>query len=158
MTEPGIKHNLKDLDNFVNALSKDFTVRVGILGKKAAQDHGGLTNAQVGAVHEFGSYKRHIPARSFLRVPLFQKQQDIIKQVGKNALAFLSKGDFQSVFLQLGVACVGVITDAFQSGGFGAWKKLKPATIRRKIQKNPQPLIDTRQLSRSITYDFARKK
>ena len=148
---PEVKHNLGKLDDFVKGLSKHYIVKVGIIGSDGSEDHGGVNNAEIGAVHEFGSYDRTIPKRSFLRMPLFQRTEAILDYVKRHSLEALSMGNFKQVFKNLGIACENVIDQAFESSGFGSWKKLKPQTIRRKISNNPMPLVNTEQLRRSIS-------
>lgn len=91
---------LKNLRNVMKAAGQKYSIRVGIIGEKAAEKHPGtnLTNAQLGAVHEFGAdipvtdkmraYLHHngihlkketthirIPMRSFLRDTLLNNPQ-----------------------------------------------------------------------------------
>ena len=90
--------DLKKLDEWILAMNRRISIRVGIIGKEAGETHPGteLTNAQLGAVHEFGAkinvtdkmrkylhakglhLKKEtttitIPARSFLREPIMGK-------------------------------------------------------------------------------------
>lgn len=89
------KHTLKALTNLMKDLNEKYSIRVGILGKKAYQKHPHtkLTYSELGAIHEYGAtiqvtekmrnYLRSIgiylksetttiviPTRSFLRMPL----------------------------------------------------------------------------------------
>ena len=89
---------IQALRNLMEDLGEKYSIRVGIIGQQAAQKHRDtdLTNAELGAIHEFGAsmiptekqkgYFWHrwgiqksnkqinIPTRSFLRVPLLSKQ------------------------------------------------------------------------------------
>lgn len=109
----------------------------------------GLTNADLAAVHELGSISRGIPARSFLRMPLHQKTEEIMKEARKGADKLLATGQMVKLLTRLGISCENAVQRAFASGGFGLWKALKAATIRRK--HSSRELIDTAQLRRSIT-------
>lgn len=53
--------NIANLEKLLNAFDKKISVRVGIIGDKAYQIHegSGLTNAELGAVHEFGATINH---------------------------------------------------------------------------------------------------
>ena len=53
--------DLKKFDEYINALGKSYSVRVGIIGKVAREIHEGtdLTNAELGAAHEFGATINH---------------------------------------------------------------------------------------------------
>lgn len=91
--------NFKALDDLIKAFDRKISVKVGIIGKEAGQKHpdSDLTNAELGAVHEFGAdieitakmrrylasqgiylnkwtYNVVIPTRSFLRMPLMSSE------------------------------------------------------------------------------------
>ena len=48
--------NFKALDEWMKALDRKISIKVGIIGKEAGQKHpdSDLTNAELGAIHEFG--------------------------------------------------------------------------------------------------------
>ncbi len=109
-----VRVNLGGLDELLDSLNKKYSVKVGIIGEHATQKHpdSDLTNAELGAVHEFGAtinatekmrgffwhkwgiHKSNnpvvIPTRSFLRMPLLtaEGRKAIIKKVIE-----ASKGD-----------------------------------------------------------------
>lgn len=88
----------KRLDNLMKDLGQNFSIRIGIIGDKAYQNHPhtDLTMAELGAIHEFGAtigvtdkmrgwfwhnaevHKSNrpviIPTRSFLRMPLLSSE------------------------------------------------------------------------------------
>lgn len=147
-----IKSDFKNLDKFVKLLSTNYAVQVGILGKKTnREDSDGQTNADIGFIHEFGQPSNGIPRRSFIRMPLQYKSEEILKEVkDAGALKKIAKGDFLAVLSDLGIACVGAIHNAFETAGFGSWRPNSPVT--RELKGSGSPLIDTRQLERSIGY------
>lgn len=52
-----VKADLSGLDNMLKKLKSNKTVKIGIIGSDAKQQHdskSGLTNAELGAVHEYG--------------------------------------------------------------------------------------------------------
>ncbi len=53
----GKKQVLKTLNKLMEAVGQKYSIKVGIIGEKAKQKHEGsdLTNAELGAVHEFGA-------------------------------------------------------------------------------------------------------
>lgn len=53
--------NFKQIDNLIKDLGQKWSIRVGIIGNKAYQKHEGtdLTNAELGAAHEFGAIINH---------------------------------------------------------------------------------------------------
>lgn len=60
--ETRIKADISELNNLIRLLKKERKVRIGIIGSKAAAQHdseSGLTNADLGAVHEFGAEISH---------------------------------------------------------------------------------------------------
>lgn len=144
-----ITSDFNALNKFVIGLGSGMVVRVGIMGNKTNRKNDvGITNADVGFIHEFGTSK--IPKRSFLRMPIFQKNEDILAYVKKaGALKKLAKGKMVEVLADIGIACERVILQAFASSGWGDWATNAPSTIRRK--KSDSPLIDTGQLRRSIS-------
>jgi phage gpG-like protein len=149
MTSEIVRSDFRGLNNFIKGISARAQVRVGIFGSKSKRKEGVLTNAEVGAIHEFGSFSRGIPPRSFLRLPLFQKSDDIIEDASRGALRKLADGDNMGILRTLGFACVKAIQEAFATAGFGAWAPNTPSTIRRK--GSSAPLIDVGELRRSIT-------
>jgi phage gpG-like protein len=144
-----LEFDFKKLNKFVKCLSTDMVVQVGIFGKKNdRKDSEGMTNAEVGFIHEFGQ-PPHIPRRSFLRMPIYQSVDIILSQVKKaGALKKLADGKMIQVLADLGIACEIAIQNAFASGGWGDWKPNRPFTIEKK--GSSAPLIDTGQLRRSI--------
>ena len=170
MSAPRMNYNLDKLHKFVKGIGQNMVVKVGILGDKNARPTGAETNASIGLVHEMGSFKRHIPQRSFLRMPLFEKSAEIIKEASIGADKLLAEGNKLKLMERLGAACVGQIDEAFATKGFGEWtgkKANKKATIRAKLRRggfkgakleaamkmkdNDSPLIDTGELRRSIS-------
>lgn len=124
-----VRVNLGGLDELLNSLNDKYSVKVGIIGEHATQKHEGsnLTNAELGAVHEFGAtinvtermrgffwhkWEIHknrnpivIPTRSFLRMPLLDSEgrKAIINKVieaslGDEALASFLKTKNKKVF------------------------------------------------------------
>lgn len=92
------KQTIKALVNLMKDVDQKYSIRVGIIGQNASAQHpeSGLTNADLGAIHEFGAtinvtekmraYLHHIgihlkkdtttvviPTRSFLRMPLLSE-------------------------------------------------------------------------------------
>lgn len=126
----------------------EHVVIVGIQGSEASEDHEGVTNAQLGVIHEFGAPARGIPERSFLRSTIDREQRKINKLL-KGAASRLSIG--QGLKASLGIVgefAVAAIRKTFdRSIGL---VPLKAATIERKGSSSP--LIDEGQLKGSITY------
>lgn len=145
-----IRYDFKQLDLFARSVSGDHVVKVGIFGNKTARTGKSKTktNAELGALHEFGSFSLGIPARSFLRWPLFFRQRFIIKEASAGATKLMFNGQWILVLKRLGIACERAVLQAFASRGFGSWAPNAPSTIARK--GSDAPLIDTGQLRRAI--------
>lgn len=99
---------IKALQNLMKDLDQKVSIRVGIIGDKAREKHpdSDITNAQLGAIHEFGADIQvtdkmrgyfwhkwgihlskktiHVPARSFLRSTLLSPQgkEELIDRSG----------------------------------------------------------------------------
>ena len=121
-------------------------VNVGI-----AQDVGQYPNGEkivdVGRRHEFGI---GVPRRSFLRMPFIVKQNIIDKAISTSWKKIV-EGKSQTIkeFGILGIIGQNISKDAFATGGFGKWEKLKPATVKAK--GSAEILLDTSKLVQSIT-------
>lgn len=109
-----VRVNLGGLDELLDSLEKKYSIKVGIIGEQAQQKHpdSTLTNAELGAVHEFGAtinatdkmrgffwhkwgiHKSNnpvvIPTRSFLRMPLLDSDG---RKAIINKVIEASKGD-----------------------------------------------------------------
>lgn len=146
------KFDMSKLNTFIKSISDKQAVQVGIMGKKNARKDGKKgagSNAEIGMLHEYGSIQRRIPARSFLRMPIAMKGAQIVKEAAADAKKLMAQGNITLLLKRLGIACENAIRAAFVSRGFGTWKENAPLTIRRK--GSDRPLIDTAQLSRSIS-------
>jgi len=84
-------------------------------------------------------------------MPLISRLSDEINKESQETWEqyFVNFG-FIDLLRAIGEASLAVIKDAFKTGGFGRWAKLRPYTIRRK--GNDRILIDSGQLERSVTY------
>ena len=139
---------------------KKSVVKVGLPEKVGGQAHSdsGLTVAQVGATHEFGVPERGIPKRSFLREPMKKKQKSIsnfikkkFSQVANNTI---SAGKALDEMGSMGM------TISRQSFTKNDWQGVTEKTKKKKSEKGntkDNPLIDSGQLRKSITYLVERK-
>ena len=178
MSTTEISLNLTKLNDIRKKLGEDYYARVGILGSDAMKNHkkggtkydtktgkasrsaskedSGMTNSEIGVIHEFGSDTAGIPPRSFLRMPIETHSANIIKAMKTEGVkAAVESLDAVKVFKILGVIAEGWVKTAFETGGFGKWAPLKEET--KKAKGSSAPLIDTGQLRRSITSDVAKK-
>ena len=143
--KPNDLSQLRDLTKQIK-IATTHEVNIGI-----AQDIGQYPNGEkvvdVGRRHEFGI---GVPRRSFLRMPFIVKQKTIDKAI---ATSWKKITDGKSTALKefgiLGIIGQNISKDAFATGGFGKWEKLKPATVKAK--GSDEILLDTSKLVQSIT-------
>ncbi|NIR31645.1 MAG: hypothetical protein GWN84_20505 [Gammaproteobacteria bacterium] len=128
-------------------------VAVGIQGPAAVapRSEGKLTNAEIGAINEFGLGP---PERSFLRATLDAERRkyiQLLKGVGDAAVAGKTS-------LEQGARLVGEIAvgDVKQTIADGVPPPNAPSTIERKGSSTP--LIDTGQLRGSITSKVRKRR
>lgn len=143
--KPNDLSQLKEITKQIK-LATTHEVNIGI-----AQDVGqyptGEKIVDVGRKHEFGI---GVPRRSFLRMPFIVEQKTIDKAIA-TSWKKIAEGKSQTIkeFGILGIVGQNISKDAFATGGFGKWEKLKPATIKAK--RSDEILLDTSKLVQSIT-------
>jgi hypothetical protein len=104
-------------------------------------------NPSLGKLMEEGSVLKNIPPRSFIAMPLTQHLGPTVGQV--NWFEKLLKIGTKRTLAFLGVIGEETIQEAFSTGGWGAWPKLHPRTIRRK--KSSAILIESAQMRKAVT-------
>jgi phage gpG-like protein len=148
---------VEGLEKLLKALrAKPPVARVGILGASNRTPKEGEksapSNALVGAVHEFGSPIRGIPARSFLRMPLTENLTKEIENSGaldKEVLEDVIKsGTIVPWLRKITIIAEGIVLEAFDTGGYGQWK---PWKNRNYTNNTGMLLVDTQQLRNSIS-------
>ena len=147
-----IQSNFKKLEQLNKNAKVKMIAKIGILGDDAnrTDDETGVTNAEIGLTHEFGSKSGDIPRRSFLEDPLIIKKDEINKTIGKLIIEHLTEPNgMVKIFKQIGIKAEAIIQEAFASGGFGTWEELDEKTIRRKGSSSK--LIDKGELRKSIS-------
>lgn len=147
--------NLHGFEQLVKAVgAKNPPVaRLGVLGPSVYRKDKGSSNAEIGAAHEYGSAKRGLKSRSFLRMPLTDVfpgelentdllSEDVFKDVIKS-------GSLVPWLTQCAIVAVATIKKAFASNGFGKWAPW----AKGYTNNTGDILVDTRQLRDSITFD-----
>lgn len=134
----------KDIQQF-----KSSVVKIGLPKGTSGSYENGLSVIQVGAIHEYGSPSRNIPARSFLRMPMFVNRDKIKKMIFTEFIKVKNqKTSVSEALNRLGAYGEGLSKASFRDNN---WSPLKPATIKAKGNKG-NPLINTKQLRDSIIY------
>ena len=132
----------------MKSLNDEYFVRVGIIGVKATGKHdskSGLTNAEIGTFHEFGTEK--MPRRSFLEDSLRFKLKDFNTEKFRAIRKLLFKYFFdkkapQNFMNILGAKCLEYIEEGFATNGFGMWKPLASSTERIVSKKHKVKTLD----------------
>lgn len=142
-------------------------ITVGIHGKDNKPykrgDGGPVKMAQLGAFHEFGTLDRFgvaghagtkgVPRRSFLRDTLDENSKDYGRDLERGIKRLL---DGQTTITRmLGLVGEQIVADSKKRIVNGIGPALRPATIASK--GSSKPLVDTGQLSASITYEVRDK-
>lgn len=141
----------KALKQLMKAFKTMPMARLGVLedsGKNGRTDT--ATNATIAAAHEYGTSK--LPVRSFLRMPINEKMNEYLMHAGafdkKKLQEVIATGSLIPWVRKIGVIGEQIVSDAFNSAGFGKWK---PSNMDEKSVK--QTLVETQQLRNSITSD-----
>lgn len=146
-----IRNDFDGLNNFVKGVSTKKVVKVGIFGEKNARPRGDITNAEIGAKHEFGEGR--VPMRSFLLMPILHEMGQILKDIKSAGVGkAIEAGKTDIVLKNIGVACEAAIDRAFGSDGFGEWAPLAPSTIARKLGRGLS-LHQRKQLLAEVTLE-----
>lgn len=149
--------NFRGLRDLENSFNKKYFVDVGIFKDKTSRKNKGkssINNAQLGAIQEFGSITKNIPARSWLKSPLrsliveFNNLIKSNKTVYEQALS--RKRGSRQMFVDIGKSAVKVIKRAFNTRGYGSWEDNADSTASKKGKNTP--LKDTNQLRDSVSY------
>ena len=177
MKKTGLKVNIAPLKALGQALKDlddgNYHVQIGIFGDKAARREsvalgawaveegksrhiagekkatsGGLTNAELGFIHEMGSKTRDIPRRSFLLDTFKLMPGTLMEMMKADVLTLFKAGKIPLFLKRVGLAAEILVQKAFDTGGFGRWQPIKRGTIARK--GSSAILIDTGQLRNSI--------
>ena len=153
-----VKLDIKGIEVFQQILKTTKSkVLVGIMAEAGGKDHvdengksSGVTNADVGAAHEFGTER--LPVRSWLRVPLNTYFYRNMRSAGAFSPAKLKElfatKSFSTWLAKAGAVGVATVNEAFNSEGNGTWP---PSDMSRKT--NHQTLVETHQLRDSVTYE-----
>jgi phage gpG-like protein len=123
-------------------------VRVGVQGPEGAavhDDSDGLTNAQLAAIHEFGTAT--VPERSFIRATIEAHGREYERILGAEAAKIIAgRSTVERSLTLLGMRVEGDMKATIEAG---IPPPLAPVTVAAK--GSSQPLIDSGQLRNSIT-------
>jgi hypothetical protein len=131
--------------------ARDGRVKVGVLAddEKGADDHGGLSVAELAAVLHYGTEDGSIPARPFLAMA-FDEQREELSKLGGELMSEVLEGKMDSG-RALGLMGAKLAAEAKKVISTG--DKLQansPATVAAK--GSSRPLVDTGRLLNAITW------
>lgn len=126
--------NIEKMETLAENLKQRASIQVGVFESKSARESGKFTNADLAAIHEYGSPEHNLPPRSMLHVPIAEHSSEIMAPFKGKAEQFLIKGKLKNLYDLIGFACEKVVLGAFETGGYGKWAPLKSNTIWRKLK------------------------
>lgn len=120
-------------------------ITVGIHAAEGSGGHGGVTNAELGEIHEFGL---GVPQRSFIRA-YYDENESALAELMQDAIAgaLIDGDDLQQAAELVAVQVEGEIKERILGRLPG--KELSKS-VRRKRGESAVPLVDTSQLIGSI--------
>lgn len=134
--------NIKDTDKGFARIKREVErmaskhpgVRVGLVGAKAEESHEGspFTNAQIAAVHEFGSPQMGIPQRSFLGASFDKNRETYVKLLTASVKAMFEGKMTSERALGLVGAKAAADVKSFVTQGPEIPPPNAPATLARK--------------------------
>lgn len=124
------------------------TPHVYVEGKSGKPVVSSLSTKQIGAIHEYGL--GGMPKRSFIEMPLKTKLPEIFRWINFYSHTYKS---LEELFERIAQMAYDEIMLAFETNGYGKWKKLSP--LYKKITGRTEPaLIDTGILKDSINCNY----
>ena len=139
------QQGLRDLAKAIDSISQK-DVYIGVIGDNASRG-GELNNAQLMAIHEFGT--EHIPERAPIRKTMAKNGESYGTMFEKAITGVLDgNSDADLILNRIGAQVAGDVVGEIQSG---VGPELAPSTIKRK--GSDRPLIDTGALVQSISYE-----
>ena len=144
-----VKSNLKGFEDLKKNLKTNLVAKIGIFNDDSQRSDGDLTNAEIGARHEFGVISEGLPRRSFLRDPIEIKKKELLKTAEGVIKANIDEeGGIEKIFELIGIAGEAIVQEAFESGGYGTWEDISERTATKK--GSSQILIDSSQLRKAV--------
>lgn len=143
--------NAKDaIEKALKDFMTDKFVTIGIHEDAGAHDDSGISNAQLGAVMEFGTDNGNIPARPWLRPGVESGNEEYLKIITEGMEDQQPLGQSLEI---VGLVAVGKVQQYMVDLRS---PPNAPQTIARKGSSNP--LIDTGSLRQSVTHKVTSEK
>lgn len=157
------KKNTKGLEALRKVLDKIDAekphVKVGLLAGSSAKRDDGLTNPELGLIHEFGTSDGRIPARPFLR-PAINKHAEEYRKAIESVLrrALEKQTPFEKGLALIGQKAAADVKNYITQGppipppNAPRTLKRKEALTRRGSKGKVRTLVDTGRMVGSISY------
>jgi len=124
------------------------TPHVYVKGKSGKPVISSLSTAEIGAIHEYGL--GGMPKRSFLEMPLKAKLPEIFRWINFYSHTYKT---LEEMFERIAQLAYDEIMTAFETNGFGRWKKLSERYKAMTGRQEPA-LTDTGILKDSISCNY----
>jgi len=136
------------VDKIIKELTKlkKTSIKIGVPTDVGAYPNG-QSIAEVGATHELGI---RVPRRSFLKDPIYDREDEIKKALESGFKSVLDGGSSDNMLTKVGITAQNISKGAFLSGGYGKWKDIDERTKRAK--KSSKILVNDSKLLQSITH------
>jgi hypothetical protein len=141
-----LKHKNRDGVRRLIARAKHVDIKIGVQGSDAKRDHGGVSIADIAAIHEFGLGNN--PERSWLRA-WHDENAEVAREKLRKGYRKVLTGEInvETLGTAFGIWAVSSIQERIAAG---IAPGLEAETIARK--GSSVPLIDTGLFRSSITY------
>lgn len=133
--------------------------KVGLLGSEAEEDRGDLTQAEIGAVHEFGSEDGRIPRRSWIGSAFDDVQEQLVALARELIVAVVDgRTTIERALAILGTKLAAEIKKKVTTGdsipppNAPAWAAEKASRTRKGAAHGVRTLVDTGRMIASVTY------
>lgn len=146
--------NRKNLDKLILKIneSKNTVLKVGFIGTNKHK-YSNLTVASIAVINEFGCLQKNIPARPFFQITLNKHKfyKDFIREMARE---FSTKNkSMTSLLTVLGMKIQGDIQQEITE-----LKEPKNSDLTIKKKKSSNPLIDTGEMRRNVSYKIVKEK
>jgi hypothetical protein len=177
-----IDRGLERLRTLLKSIGQEkTTVKAGVVGSKAEDARGVMTNARLAAIHEYGSPAQGIPARPFVSSSFAAHRGEYISLLSDLVAHRVLTGKMEyKTALGLVGAKMAADMKARVVGGPPLEPPLAPATLRRKARAgllefrrrearaaktgrpakpvgDPRPLVDTGRMVGAISWELGKR-
>jgi len=150
-----VDHGWNKINELFRKYATGKTASVGIQGIKASADHDGITNVEIGAIHEFGSPEKNIPERSFIRSTYTEQGKAIEQTMRKLAAQTVFEG--KDPTKDIAMAGEEFRTKILSKINSSIPPALSDVTVERH-KGETIPLLNTKQMFNAITSEIADPK